>query len=70
MDKSFMDLLEGRRIIITGGASGMGAGLVAAFPRLSLTSRLFIQVKVNGANGVSRPFRTDQIESSRELPLG
>ena len=27
-------VLEGRRIIITGGASGMGAGLVAAFPRL------------------------------------
>ena len=29
-----MDLLKGRRIIITAGASGMGAGLVAAFPRL------------------------------------
>jgi NAD(P)-dependent dehydrogenase (short-subunit alcohol dehydrogenase family) len=26
--------LDGRRIVVTGGASGMGAGLVRAFPRL------------------------------------
>jgi NAD(P)-dependent dehydrogenase (short-subunit alcohol dehydrogenase family) len=26
--------LQGRRIVITGGASGMGAGLVRAFPQL------------------------------------
>lgn len=28
------DLLEGRKVIITGGASGMGEGLVRAFPSL------------------------------------
>jgi NAD(P)-dependent dehydrogenase (short-subunit alcohol dehydrogenase family) len=47
MDKSFMDLLEGRRIIITGGASGMGAGLVAAFPRLDLDERAGAAVAAN-----------------------
>lgn len=31
------DILAGRRVVITGGASGMGAGLVRAFPRLGAT---------------------------------